>query len=166
MHFLLIYYIILFAHNKQHEHITNEGLSPNGKATDSDSVIFQVRILVALVERYSFEYLFFYAKYQKSMKSQFFSILYKNANHFLADFTSNFKNKRSWNIEIPTSNQLSIEYLSLTDTSSLLLRSFLLLCTALLSQLKKQYKNHHNRLFLLPVSTCQVSFQFHVEIHL
>ena len=64
MHFLLIYYIILFAHSKQDER-KNEGLSPNGKATDSDSVIFQVRILVALVERYSFEYLFFHAKYQK-----------------------------------------------------------------------------------------------------
>ena len=71
------------------------------------------------------------------MKSRFFSILYKNANHFWANFTFDFKNKRSWNIEIPTSNQLSIEYLSLTDTSSLLLRSFLLLCTALLSQLKE-----------------------------
>ena len=61
MHFLLIYYIILFAHSKQHERIKYEGLSPNGKATDSDSVIFQVRILVALVERYSFECLFLYS---------------------------------------------------------------------------------------------------------
>ncbi len=60
MHFLLIYYIILFAHSKQHERIKNEGLSPNGKATDSDSVIFQVRILVALLKRYLGEYLFFY----------------------------------------------------------------------------------------------------------
>ena len=50
LHFLLIYYIILFAHSKQHERIKNEGLSPNGKATDSDSVIFQVRILVALLQ--------------------------------------------------------------------------------------------------------------------
>ena len=98
MHFLLIYYIILFAHSKQHERIKYEGLSPNGKATDSDSVIFQVRILVALVERYSFECLFFMLNIKKSMKSRFFSILYKNANHFLADFTFDFKNKRSWNI--------------------------------------------------------------------
>ena len=28
-----------------------DGLSPNGKATDSDSVIFKVRILVALLQK-------------------------------------------------------------------------------------------------------------------
>ena len=29
----------------------NKALSPNGKATDSDSVIFKVRILVALLQK-------------------------------------------------------------------------------------------------------------------
>ncbi len=37
------------------------GLSPNGKATDSDSVIFKVRILVALLRfQYNAETFFLY----------------------------------------------------------------------------------------------------------
>ena len=35
---------------KQNHREQDLGLSPNGKATDSDSVIFQVRILVALLQ--------------------------------------------------------------------------------------------------------------------
>ena len=36
------------------------GLSPNGKATDSDSVIFKVRILVALLKELTGQFLFCY----------------------------------------------------------------------------------------------------------
>ena len=86
MHFFLIYYIILFAQSKQHERIKNEGLSPNGKATDSDSVIFQVRILVALLKRYSFEYLFFYAKSQKKHEIAIFLYFVQKRQSLLGKF--------------------------------------------------------------------------------
>ena len=76
LHFPPVCYIISFAQVDRLER-KNEGLSPNGKATDSDSVIFQVRILVALVERYSGEYLFFYTKSQKKPYfTGFFKILF------------------------------------------------------------------------------------------
>ena len=38
------------------------GLSPNGKATDSDSVIFKVRILVALLKELTGQFLFLYSR--------------------------------------------------------------------------------------------------------
>ena len=36
--------------------------SPNGKATDSDSVIFKVRILVALLKELTGQFLFLYSR--------------------------------------------------------------------------------------------------------
>ena len=40
--------------------VADDGLSPNGKATDSDSVIFKVRILVALLKELTGQFLFCY----------------------------------------------------------------------------------------------------------